>query len=66
MEVHKEILGNKTKEDSVNKRKVKVFGELRSIFENNPDMDSNNLDLLTVSEEDYQKKIYKSSRYAAL
>lgn len=34
---------------------MKVFGKLLSIFETNQDMDSFNLDLLTVTNKDFQK-----------
>ena len=39
----------------MNKRKLKVQAEFCHIFESNQDTDVDNLNLLDVSEEDYQK-----------
>lgn len=53
--INEETIG-KTKEDTVKKRKLKeVQAKLRYIIESNQDMDVDNLDLLNVPEEDYQK-----------
>lgn len=51
---NEETIG-KTKGDTVNKRKLKVQAEFCHIFESNQDTDVDNLNLLNVSEEDYQK-----------